>query len=171
MINKKSKRGISSIIGTLMMVAVVAVIGSVILFQGLNGINDFNYYLSFLTGSKNNVNESAIIEHVRFNPSAGSNAIDIWVRNTGTSQLEITKVSIVNLNSQVEIIANNNKATIPISQLVNINQSPTSPAGIVWNSVTYCGTATPPPCTISYKISITTSLGNSFETTATPFNT
>ena len=168
------KRGISSIIGTLMMVAVVAVIGSVILFQALNGINDFNYYLSFLTGSKNSVNESAVIEHVRFDPALtppDNRAMDIWIRNTGTSQLEITKVSIVDLNSQVEIIATTNRATIPINQVVKISQSPTSPAGIVWNSLTYCGTATPPPCTVSYKISITTSLGNSFETIATPFNT
>ena len=167
--NKKMlrKRGISSVVGTLIMVAVVVSIGSVILFQGLNGINDFNFYLSFLTGSKNSVNESAVIEHVRFDPT--TNAMDVWVRNTGTIQLEISRVSIVKMDTQVEIVANNNRATIPIHQLVNINQSPASPAGIVWNSATYCGT--PPTCSTSYRISITTASGNSFETTATPFNT
>ena len=167
--NKKlsAKRGISSIVGTLIMVAVVASIGSVIMFQGLNGINDFNYYLSFLTGSKNSVNESAVIEHVRFDPT--TNAMDVWVRNTGTTQLEISKVSIVKMDTQIEIVANNNRATIPINQIVNINQSPTTPAGIVWDSATYCGT--PPTCSTSYRISITTASGNSFETTATPFNT
>ena len=169
--NKKMlrKRGISSIVGTLIMVAVVASIGSVIMFQGLNGINDFNYYLSFLTGSKNSVNESAVIEHVRFDPT--TNAMDVWVRNTGTVQLEISKVSIVKMDTQVQIVANNNRATIPINQLVNINQSPTTPAGIAWNLPAYCGTTPPTPCSSSYRISITTASGNSFETTATPFNT
>src|SRR5574338_554764 len=129
--NSFAKRGISSIVGTLLMVAVVASIGSVLMFQGLNGINDFNYYLSFLTGKKNNVNENAVIEHVRFNPT--TNAMDIWVRNTGTEELEISKVSIVKMDTQVQIIADNNQATIPVNDLVNINQSPTTPASIVWN--------------------------------------
>lgn len=164
-----AKRGISTIVGTLLMVAVVASIGSVLMFQGLNGINDFNYYLSFLTGKKSYVNESAVIEHVRFNPTTED--MDIWVRNTGTEQLEISKVSIVKMDTQVQIIANNNQVTIPINELVNINQSPTTPSPIVWNSLTYCGATPPTPCTTSYRISITTASGNSFETTATPFNT
>ena len=171
--NLSARRGISNIVGTLIMVAVVAAFGSVIMFQGLNGINDFNYYLSFLTGSKNSVNESAVIEHVRFDPSIigpTTNAVDIWIRNTGTTQLEISKVSIVKMDTQVQIFANNNRVTIPINQLVNINQSPITPAGIVWNTAQYCG-LTFPTCTVSYRISITTASGNSFETTATPFNT
>ena len=170
--NLSARRGISNIVGTLIMVAIVAAFGSVIMFQGLNGINDFNYYLSFLTGSKNSVNESAVIEHVRFNPT--TNAMDVWVRNTGTTQLEISKVSIVKMNTQDKIIASNPRATIPINQLVNINQIPTKvneiPTVIVWNTAQYCG-LTFPTCTVSYRISITTASGNSFETTATPFNT
>jgi len=162
LLNKISKkRGLSSIIGTLLMVAVVATIGSVILFQALNGINDFNYYLSFLTGSKNSSYESAIIEHVRFNPT--TNDMDIWVRNTGTVQLEISTVTIVKMDTQNQIIASHNRETIPISQMVNIDQQPIIPAGIVWNDPTYSAS--------DYRIAITTTSGNSFETTARPFNT
>src|SRR5574338_667428 len=90
--NSFAKRGISSIVGTLLMVAVVASIGSVLMFQGLNGINDFNYYLSFLTGSKSALEENAIIEHIKFDPL--TNDLDVWVRNTGTTQMEINKITM-----------------------------------------------------------------------------
>jgi len=43
----KKRRGVSQIIGSLIVLAVVASVGSVILFQGLNQINAFNYSLTF----------------------------------------------------------------------------------------------------------------------------
>ncbi|MGQ0795985.1 MAG: hypothetical protein ACT4N5_07380, partial [Nitrosopumilaceae archaeon] len=149
---------ISSVVGTLMMVAVVAVIGSVILFQGLNGINDFNFYLSFLTGSKD-IHENAIIEHIRFNPTTSQ--LDVWVRNTGTVQLEITKITVVRMDNQELILDTNPQATVSINDSELITQNPLSPPS--WNTAPYD--------TAEYKISITTQLGKSFETTATPYNT
>ena len=160
MINKKSKRGISSIIGTLLMVAVVSVIGSVILFQGLNGINNFNYYLSFLTGSKDASNESAVIEHVRFNPA--DNKLEVWVRNTGTVQLEISRITVVRLDTQAIIINENPPgATVFLSDTTRINHP--NDGAFNWSDAGYD--------TAQYRISLTTSKGNSFETMATPYNT
>jgi len=162
--NKKlsGKRGISSIVGTLIMVAVVASIGSVIMFQGLNGINDFNYYLSFLTGSKNSAYENAIIEHVRFNPT--DNQLDVWIRNTGTVQIEISKITMVNMDTQelIQLDTPNPHTTISISELENIIEHATNIGG-VWDVAQYNAA--------QYRISVTTSSGNSFETTASPFNT
>jgi flagellin-like protein len=165
--NKKlsAKRGISSIVGTLIMVAVVAAIGSVIMFQGLNGINDFNYYLSFLTGSRNSSNENLIIEHVRFDPV--TNDLDVWVRNTGTVEIEIAKITMVKMDNQVLILNKNPDTTVPISESANIHVLVADmPVGPVWLDPLY----STPPNNI-YRISITTLLGNSFETTASPFNT
>lgn len=170
------KRGISSIVGTLIMVAVVAAIGSVIMFQGLNGINDFNFYLSFLTGSKNSLHENLIIEHVRFDPA--SSDLDIWIRNTGTVEVGIAKITVVNMNSQEIVISETPNEIIPISELVGITESPTlthgdgdwedkddDPTCDAYDAVT-C-----PYEFAEYRISISTSTGNSFETTARPFNT
>ena len=160
MINKISKkRGISSIIGTLLMVAVVSVIGSVILFQGLNGINNFNYYLSFLTGSKDASHESAVTEHVRFNPA--DNNLDVWVRNTGTVQLEISRITVVRLDTQAIIINENPGATVFLSDTTQINHP--DDGAFNWSDAGYD--------TAQYRISLTTSKGNSFETMATPYNT
>lgn len=166
LINKKSKkRGLSSIIGTLLMVAVVASIGSVILFQALNGINDFNYYLSFLTGSKNSLHENAVIEHVRFNPTTED--LVVWVRNTGTVQFEISKITVVNLDTQELVLpATNPHITVSIGQVEDISEpvdlDVLTPGFEIWDTAPYNGH--------QYKISLTTALGNSFETVASPFN-
>ena len=171
MINKKSKRGISSIIGTLLMVAVVSVIGSVILFQGLNGINDFNYYLSFLTGSKDSVHENAIIEHVRFSPATSD--LDVWIRNTGTVQIEITKITIVDMDSQVLVLPDTDPNTIiSISQLEPIYESVDFNGSVAGTPVVEDISAydSNPFTSHQYRISVTTSLGNSFETTVSPYN-
>jgi len=49
----KKRRGVSQIIGSLIVLAVVASVGSVILFQGLNQINAFNYSLTFFDREHN----------------------------------------------------------------------------------------------------------------------
>ena len=153
-----AKRGISSIIGTLIMVAVVAAIGSVIMFQGLNGINDFNYYISFLTGTKNSSYENLVIEHVRFDPV--SNDLELWIRNTGTVEAKIAKINMVRIDNQEIIINDNPDQIISIGELGSMD----IPQAIaVWQGTPYE--------TAQYRISLITSSGNSFETTAVPFNT
>ena len=160
--NKKlsAKRGISSIIGTLLMVAVVAAIGSVLLFQGMNNINNFNFTLSFLTGSKDSLSEGLTIEHVRFNPT--DNRLNIYIRNTGLQQVEIDKITIVKLDTQEIILNNNTNTVIPLSaEFKNMTQLPTITGG-VWNVNQYNNT--------DYKISLLSTTGNYFETTVRPFN-
>lgn len=165
--NKFSKkRGLSSIIGTLLMVAVVATIGFVILFQALNGINDFNYYLSFLTGSKNTSYESAIIEHIRFTPN--DNILDIWVRNTGTVEMEISKITVVRMDTQELLLTDNIRTIIPISNAEDITTPSIDINGLAAGTPNWEDN---PAFITQYRISITTSTGNSFETTAVPYNT
>ena len=158
--NLSAKRGLSSIVGTLIMVAVVASIGTVILFQGMNSINAFNYDLSFLTGSKDALFENISIEHVRFNPT--TNDVSLYVRNIGTQEVEIDKITMVKIDTQELILNNKTSEKIFISDLKNMTQLPTITGG-AWNVNQYNNT--------EYKISITTKAGNSFETIARPFNT
>ena len=166
--NKKisKRRGISSVVGTLIMVAIVAALGSTILFQGLNGINDFNYYLSFLTGSKKSLQENLMIEHVRFNPT--DEQLDIWIRNTGTVQVEIAKITMVKIDSQELVpIDISGETTISIGDIENMNGLADLTVLVIpatqWDDPSYA--------TSEYRISVTTAMGNSFESTATPFNT
>lgn len=165
--NKKllAKRGLSSVVGTLIMVAIVASIGSVVLFQGMNSINDFNYDLSFLTGSKDSLFENITIEHIRFNPS--TNHVSLYLRNTGTQEVEIDKITMVKMDTQELILNNNTSEKIFISNLKNMTQLPTITGGISlgngsWNHNNFIDN--------EYKISVTTKRGNSFETIARPFN-
>ncbi len=176
--NKKlsAKRGISSIVGTLLMVAVVAAIGSVLLFQGMNNINNFNFTLSYLTGSKDSLSENITIEHVRFNPT--TNHLNIYLRNTGLQQVEIDKITMVKLDTQ-ELILNNNTNTVILSSVQNDpkfdfkNMTQLSTLDSLLTYTPSCST----PCwnhnyynSTDYKISIITTTGNSFETTVRPFN-
>ena len=163
--NKFSKRGLSSIIGTLLMVAVVATVGSVIMFQGMNGINDFNYYLSFLTGSNNASHENAVIEHVRFTPD--SNIVDIWIRNTGTVQLEISKITVVRMDTQELLLTDNPDRIISLSSVEDITTPAIDINGVLAGTPNW---EDDPAYLTSYRISFTTSKGNSFETTVTPYN-
>ena len=167
--NLSAKRGISSIVGTLLMVAVVASVGSVILFQGMNNINNFNYMLSFLTGSKGSISEDITIEHVRFDPT--SNSLNIYLRNTGIQEVEIDKITVVKMDTQDLIWTNQTNTKIFISEFKNMTQTPNITAypplpplctSACWNVNQYNST--------DYQISITTTLGNSFETIARPFN-
>jgi len=65
----KKRRAVSNIIGSLIVLALVASVGSVILFQGLNQINAFNYDLTLHDKERvNEIREDIIFQHVRFEP-------------------------------------------------------------------------------------------------------
>ncbi|MEK6966274.1 MAG: hypothetical protein AABW62_02465, partial [Thermoproteota archaeon] len=100
----KKRRAVSQAIGALLALAIVAVFGSVLLIQGVQGVQNFTTFLDIFeeTESKS-AQEVFTVEHVRFTPN--SDAIEIWVRNTGKIDIIIDKVSIVKINSQ-ELIGN-----------------------------------------------------------------
>ena len=74
------RRGVSNIIGSLIVLALVASVGSVILFQGPGQINAFNYDLTFFDTTKNNeLREDIILEHFRF--VNGTEDVEIYLAN------------------------------------------------------------------------------------------
>lgn len=100
----KKRRAVSQVIGALFALAIVATFGSVLLIQGVQGVENFTSFLNIFEETEaKSAQEVFIVEHVKFNSS--NNNIDIWVRNTGKIDIIIDKISIVKINSQ-ELIVN-----------------------------------------------------------------
>ncbi|NIM26573.1 MAG: hypothetical protein GTN97_03265, partial [Nitrosopumilaceae archaeon] len=90
----KRRRAVSQIIGSLVVLAIVASIGSVILFQGLNQINLFSHDLALHDKEKNeSLKEDILFEHIRFAPD--SKQIELYLANTGSTDSTISTVTIV----------------------------------------------------------------------------
>jgi len=158
----KSKRAVSQIIGTLFMLAIVVPIGSVIVTKGLNQVGEINNRLaSGITLENEKGQEDIVFEHIRFDPMGKQ--ISISVRNVGTTESTISKVTIVKTQTQELIVNDQNisinaqpKVGLTISEIGNIS-TPT------WDDPLYRDS--------EYKIAITTEKGNFFEISARPFNT
>src|SRR3989338_11474882 len=111
----KKRRAVSQVIGSLFALAIVATFGSVLLIQGVQGVENFTAFLNIFeeTESKS-AQEVFIVEHVKFNATIidengntvdNHEEIDIWIRNTGKIDIIIDRISIVKINTQ-ELIVN-----------------------------------------------------------------
>jgi len=155
------KRGVSQIIGSLFMLAIVVPIGVVIVSQGLFEVADFNRYLSSTRDhGLDATREDIIFEHVRFEPS--TNQITVSLRNISTVESIIYRITIVNVTNQKLIIYND---TLPLSQSIIHLKDDTDIIVYADPSVSWTENGK------DYKISITTVRGNFFDTIARPFNT
>lgn len=175
----KQRRGISQIIASLLMLALVATVGTVLLIQGNESVETFNSFVNFYRESQTtSAQESILIEHVTFVPT--NKTVNFWIRNTGTIEITVDRITMVKTDTQEMIIQNETTAitqTIYPKELEKIQVS--TPDSIFLGIVTaaplkweknYLATSTPLNAS-EYRISITTARGNSFETIAKPFNT
>jgi hypothetical protein len=167
----KNRRAVSQIIGSVVILGIVASVGSLILFNGMESISAFTYDLSFHEASKNKLHrEDIVFEHVRFVP--GTDDLEIDLVNIGTVNSDISTITIVNIDNQ-EIIANwidvNQSIQIKDHQQITLDVTDDDEiqlTGIItntWNDDKYLNS--------NYKISLTTVRGNFFTTIASPFNT
>jgi len=169
-ISLKKRRGVSQVIGSLVILGIVSSVGSVILFNGMDSISAFTYDLSFHEKSKNQLHrEDLIFEHVRFEPNTDN--ISINLANIGTVESTVSTITILKIDNQ-EIIANwvdvNQSIQIKDNQKIVLDDIDDSeillnPISSVWNDAQYMDS--------EYKISLTTTRGNFFTTVASPFNT
>ncbi len=163
----KKRRGVSQIIGSLIILAVVASVGSVILFQGLNQINAFNYSLTFLDREHNEaLREDILFEHVKFDPNY--NGLILFLANIGSIDSSIATLTVVKIDTQELLLAWSDvdaiDGAIPIEDHTVIITNVTAIQGSgIWNQTNYNST--------DYKISITTSKGNFYSTVASPYDT
>ena len=161
------RRGISQIIGSLLMLAIVVPLGSVILFNGTTEITAFNNEMSNSLEFRNNgIQEDLVFEHIRFDPSTKN--VMISLRNAGTVETTIDRISIVNMTNQklvfkITDISSFSPIVIPIKNSTDITVDAVDIEGINWGSGDPTGK--------EYKISIITLRGNFFDTVARAFNT
>jgi len=147
--------------------AVVASVGSVILFQGLNQINAFNYSLTFHDREHNEaLREDILFEHVKFDPN--TDALSLYLANIGSIDSNIASVTVVKIDTQELLLAWSDvdaiDGAIPIEDHTVVITNVTAINGI-WNQTSYNMTE------YKYKISITTSKGNFYSTVASPYDT
>lgn len=169
-------RGVSQVIASLFMLAIVASFGSVLLLQGMTGINDFNSFLAIFSESETlSVQESIMIEHIRFTPSA-NNAVNIWIRNDGAVEVTIDTITIVKVDTQ-DLIVDTDEFTIVDSDEItkdilvkDFDQITIDTSDV--SLPTDCTNWSDTDCrNDAYLISITTSRGNTFVATAQPLVT
>jgi len=162
------RRGVSQVLGSLFMLAIVAGLGSVLLFQGINGLNNFNASLALFQEDKQSSREDLIIEHVRFHNDAPPETptdflnVNITIRNIGTVEVTINTITMVNVTGQ-DLPINNSTLTdiILVGDIKSINlETNLQPSATVFWNTRY-----------EYRITVTTAEGNSFVTLARPFNT
>lgn len=161
------RRGLSQVIGSLLMLAIVVPLGTVILFNGTSEINAFNNELSTSLEFKNDgIQEDLIFEHIRFDPT--SKQVMMSLRNAGTIETTIDKISIVNMTNQqlvykITDLSSFAPIKIPLKNSTDITVDAVDIEGATWSDGNIAGK--------EYRISIITSRGNFFDTVAGAFNT
>ena len=158
----QKRRGVSQIIGALLMLSIVVVVGTAILLPGLSAIEDFRNVISVEDAKNDSSRESLVITHVNFTPT--SQAITLYVRNTGSISAIVDTMTIVKIDTQ-DLLLNVNGINdeIFVKEVSQIIRTDASLGGSDWEDAPYNDK--------SYEISITTVRGNSFKIVAIPFNT
>lgn len=168
----KKKRAVSQVIGALFALAIVATFGSILLIQGVQGVENFTSFLNIFeeTESKS-AQEVFVIEHVRFNPNGDT--IEMWVRNTGKIDIIIDKVSIVKINSQELIVSTEsinknlfqkNYTRIQFFSSANVTMPPSCASCTTWQKVFNAEGSG------EYRITVSTIRDKSVETVVGLFN-
>jgi hypothetical protein len=149
--------------GTLFMLAIVVPVGTVIVTKGLNEVGEIgNRLASGITYQNEGGREDIVFEHIRFDPT--SDQITISLRNVGTVDSTISKLTVVKTDTQ-ELIVNDRNIGANIQPRVGIDIDTTANLFFSgrWEDSAYVSS--------EYKISILTEKGNFFSTVARPFNT
>jgi hypothetical protein len=162
----KKRRGLSQILGSLMLLAIVVPLGTVLLVNGTSEINAFNNQMTgSLVFNNQGIREDIIFEHIRFDPPTGD--VIISLRNTGSVETIIDRVTLVNMSSQnilykIDDMSAFVPLTIPIKSTVDFTID-ANPEGGSWDSATIIDK--------EYRLSIITARGNFYDTVARPYNT
>jgi len=174
----KKRRGLSQVIGSLLLLAIVVPLGTVLLVNGTTQINAFNNEMSsslvwntqgireeLIFEHTQGIREELIFEHIRFDPPTGD--VTISLRNTGSVETIIDRVTLVNMtNQKILFKIDGMSAFVPITISIKSSTDITidaNPEGGSWDSASIIEK--------EYKISIITARGNFFDTVARPYNT
>ena len=92
------RRGVSEVVATLLMLAIVVVLGTMVFAFGSTAFSQFSQGFSNLIGLKTNqLQETYVVEYVQFNGTSPTLTVVATVRNVGTIPTEIASIAISNL--------------------------------------------------------------------------
>ena len=100
--NRRSKRAVSEIIATLLMILVVISLGVTVFAFASNGLTSFgNSFFSLFTNAGNAVQETDVISQVSFTNTgtAGTSGVTIYIGNDGNNPTIIETVYIQSITS------------------------------------------------------------------------
>jgi len=163
----KKRRGLSQIMGSLLMLAIVVPLGSVVLFSGITEITAFNNSMSNTIEYRNNgIQEDLVFEHIRFEPN--SKVVTISALNTGSIEIVVDRITLVNMTNQ-EILFDIYSVGTFVPIVLQVQNS--TDIDITANLVGIDWSDGDDPTNWEYRISIITARGNFFDTVARPYNT
>ena len=168
----KKRRGISQIMGGLLMLAIVVPLGTVVLFSGITEITAFNNSMSNTIEYRNNgIQEDLVFEHVRFEPN--SKTVTISALNTGSVEIVVDRITLVNMSSQKILFKMDSVSSfVPIVLSVQNSTDIDIDADLFrYGNPLFNWEDGQNPTNWEYRISIITARGNFFETVARPYNT
>ena len=171
-ISLKKRRGLSQIMGGLLMLAIVVPLGSVVLLSGVTEITAFNNSMSNTIEYRNNgIQEDLVFEHIRFEPT--SKIITISAFNIGSVDIVVDRITVVNMSNQDILFKIDSVSSfVPIVLSVQNSTDINIEADLLrygnplfnWNDGNN-------PTNWEYRISIITARGNFFDTVVRPYNT
>jgi len=168
----KKRRGISQIMGGLLMLAIVVPLGTVVLFSGITEITAFNNSMSNTIEYRNNgIQEDLVFEHVRFEPN--SKTVTISAFNTGSVEIVVDRITLVNMSSQKILFKMDSVSSfVPIVLSVQNSTDIDIDADLFrYGNPLFNWEDGQNPTNWEYRISIITARGNFFETVVRPYNT
>ena len=168
----KERRGLSQIMGGLLMLAIVVPLGTVVLFSGITEITAFNNSMSNTVEYRNNgIQEDLVFEHVRFDPN--SKQVTISAFNTGSVEIIVDRITLVNMSNQDILFKMDSVSSfVPVVLGVQNSTNIDIEADLLrYGNPLFTWGDGEDPTNWEYKISIITARGNFFDTIARPYNT
>ena len=158
-----SRRALSQIITSLILIAIVSTVGSVVLFRGLGEINSFSISIANLEKNRvQGLQEDLVIENIHFKEN--TKQMEISITNFGSVPTSISSIIVTESNTQNVIYSSRNRSDsleIMENKKITLETTLTTPSGNFDTSIS----------DYNYVISIFTSRGNYFSGFASPFNT
>jgi len=120
--HKKSKRGLSTVVTSAILLSAVAIMGIMIVGWANTNLTKHQMELeSTLSDTYNKINERLLIEHVWFGNTGPS--INITMNNIGTIGLNVTAIKITNITSSQTYSFSHTAAGIMPSGTLSLNET------------------------------------------------
>ncbi len=144
----RKRRGVSEIVSTLLLVAVVVSLGIIVFTFASGGLSSLTgSFTGLISGQGNAASEHFLVEQVTF-AFSGSAGANVYVRNVGTIASTLVSVYVVDQSTSTFV------GQFAISTALNVNSFVTIPSATV---------AFTPVHGQTYSFTVTSNLGNSVE--------